>query len=170
MEDANKKYLDERQDKLKAQEDAQRLRQQMEDLREKYRLARDQFVSSLTKTIKDAGQPLPGSEPGKPVQITPAVLNQTIIPRARRIVDERDHARDGINRVSKDLDEMSNAMDSAIDDVKQILDNPPVDPQKLLDAIKKVSDSWDAKLKLIDALAQTSIQALGCPVLTANIP
>jgi hypothetical protein len=61
-------------------------------------------------------------------------------------------------------------MDSAIDEVKQILDNPPVDAEKLLDAIKKVSDSWDTKLKLIDAMAQRSIQALGCPVFTANTP
>jgi hypothetical protein len=166
LDDTRQKYADEKTARQKAEEESMTARQQIDDLKQKYRVARDQFISKVSKAITEASKPLPGSESGKPVRPTATVL----IPLARRIVDERDDARRGIRQVSNHLEEIYKELDSDIDEIKDIIDHPNVDPQKLLTVIQRLNANWSSKLKLMDQLVQSSIELLGCPMLFATNP
>jgi hypothetical protein len=132
-------------------------------------LAKDQFIVRVTEAVANVTA-LPGAERNRPVKLTSKVADEVLIPRARRIIDERDNARNGIRQVTDKLGQLSDALDSDIDDAKQIINNPPVDPQRLFNTLQRISDSWPAKQKLLDALAQAALSGSGCPVQVASNP
>jgi hypothetical protein len=152
------------------QEQFTALQKQAEELKRQFAIAKDQFISRVTDAVNDGGSKLPGSEPNKPVQITNDVINRVIIPRARHIVDERDKARAGIRQVSNNLDRVYDELDSDIDDLKKVIDTPPVDVKTVQMLLQKIADKWPTKVKLMEELALASLQQMGCPTQLAANP
>jgi hypothetical protein len=79
-------------------------------------------------------------------------------------------ARVGIRQVSGNLDKVYDELDSDIDDLKKVVDNPPTDPKTVQFLLQKISDKWPTKLKLIEELAVNSLQQMGCPMQLAATP
>jgi hypothetical protein len=168
-EEAARKRADER---LRLQqEQLATLQKQSEEIKKQFELAKDQFISRLTTAVNEAISRLPKGEPNKqPPPITNDLMNRVIIPAARRIIDERDKARVGIRQVSGNLDKVYDELDSDIDDLKKVVDNPPTDPKTVQFLLQKISDKWPTKLKLIEELAVNSLQQMGCPMQLAATP
>jgi hypothetical protein len=152
------------------QEKLTALQKQSDEIKKQFAVAKDQFISRLTDAVNDGAKALPGSEPNRPVQVTPDMSNRVIIPRARRIVDERDKARTGIRQVSNNLDRVYNELNSDIDELKKVIDTPPVDVKTVQVLLQKIGNKWPTKLKLVEELALASLQGIGCPIQLASNP
>jgi hypothetical protein len=94
---------------LAAQNEAERTRkdavarvEKFEKIAKDLSLAKDQFISRVTEAVNDVGA-LPGSAPNQPVLLTRKVNDEVLVPKARRIVDERNRAREGITQVANNL-------------------------------------------------------------------
>jgi hypothetical protein len=152
------------------QEQLTALQKQAEELKRQFSIAKDQFISRLNDAVNEGASRLPGSEPNKQAPISNDVINRVIIPRARRIVDERDKARAGIRQVSNNLGRVYDELDSDIDDLKKVIDTSPVDVKAVQMLLQKIADKWPTKVKLVEELALASLQQMGCPVQLALNP
>jgi hypothetical protein len=175
VEIAQRKEAEEKDARLRAEEQVRQqqqqltaLRNQANELRRQFGLAKDQFISRVTDAVTDGVARIPGAEPNRPVPAD--VVNRTTLQRARRIIDERDKARTGIRQVTGNLDKIYDELDSDIDDLKKMIDTPPVDLKIVQMLLQKIADKWPTKLKLLEQLAQASLQDIGCPIQVALTP
>ena len=169
LDDARQKYADEQAARQRAEAGRNAERQKIDDIREQFTRARDENIGKLTITIREVGKLPPGWEPGKPGRLTPEV-EKTLNSRAREIVNERERTREAILRSGEGLKEIYNMLDSDIDEIKKIIDNPPVNWQNLFAILQRLNAKWPTTLQLIDARIDVITLLLGCPRLFAQNP
>ena len=116
----------------------------------------------MTAAVNEGVSRIPGGEPNKPVPND--IVNRTTLQRARQIVDERDKARIGIRQVTTNLDHVYDELDSDIDDLKKLIDTQPLDLKSVQMFMQKIASKRPTKLMLLEQLALTSLQQIGCPV------
>jgi hypothetical protein len=117
----------------------------------------------VTAAVNEGVSRIPGGEPNKPVPND--VVNRITLQRARQIVDEReDKARIGIRQVTTNLDHVYDELDSDIDDLKKLIDTQPLDLKSVQMLMQKIASKWPTKLMLLEQLALTSLQQIGCPI------
>jgi hypothetical protein len=144
------------------------LQKQSDEVKRQFGIAKGRFISHITDAVNEGVATIPGGEPRKPVP--PDVVTKTILVRARRIVDERDRARTAIQSLTNNLNRVSDELDSDIDDLKHVLDNPPVDQTQVQSLLRKIADKWPTKVRLLEEIAQNSLQQIGCPMQFASNP
>jgi hypothetical protein len=142
------------------------LQKQSDEVKRQFGIAKDQFISHITEAVNEGTAPIPGAERGRPVP--QELATRTILTRARRAVNERDRARSAIQSLTAKLNTVSEQLDSDIDDLKTLLDNPPVDQTQLRTLLRKISDKWPTKVSQLEELAQNSLRQIGCPLQFAS--
>jgi hypothetical protein len=144
------------------------LQSQAAQLKKQFEDAKGLFIVRVTDAVNNGVARIPGAEPNRPVPQD--VVNRTTIQRARQIVDERDKARIGIRQVTSNLDKVYDELDSDIDDLKKLIDVQPQDVRAIQPLLQKIANKWPEKLKLLEQLALTSLQQIGCPIQVARTP
>jgi spore cortex formation protein SpoVR/YcgB (stage V sporulation) len=144
------------------------LQKQSDEVKRQFAIAKDQFISHITDAVNEGVSRIPGSEPGRPVP--PDVVARTTNTRARRIVDERDRARSAIQSLTTNLTQISDELDSDIDDLKHVIDTQPVDQKQVDTLLRKVADKWPTKMTLLEQIAQNSLRQIGCPLQFVSNP
>jgi hypothetical protein len=141
-------------------------------IREEYARVRDEYFGKLDFVITEGGKRPPGWERGKPGRLTPEV--ETILKsRAREIVKERERTREAILRSAEGLKVLYSMLDSDIDAIKGIIENPnpPADWQKqLFEFMQRLNDRWPTERQLMDERIDGITRPLGCPMLFATNP
>ena len=144
------------------------LQKRSDEIKKQFQQAKGQFINHLTDAVNDGPTTVPGGEPGRPVSSD--VVARTMLTRARHIVDERDRARNGIQSLTTNLQRIYDELDSDIDDLKHLIDNPPVDQRQLQGILKQLAQKWPTKLRLLDEIAQNNLKDIGCPMQFASNP
>jgi hypothetical protein len=165
-EEAARKRAEEREAKQREQLTA--LQRQSDEVKRQFGIAKQQFISHVTDAVNDGVTPIPGAEPRRPVPAD--VADRTYVSRARKIVDERDRARTNIKSLTSNLNRIHDELDSDIDELKSVIDNQPPDQRKLRMLLQKIADKWPTKQRLLEEIAQNSLQQIGCPVQLASNP
>jgi hypothetical protein len=141
---------------------------QVDELKQKYELIKNQFISRVTDAIKDGVGKLPKGEPNKPLPpISPDILTKMIIPAAQIILDERDKARTSIlqvrGQVDGNFDSVYNALDSDIDALKDAIRVSPPNQRTIRDLLQKIADKWPTTLDLFEQKILNTLEQMGCP-------
>jgi predicted nucleic acid-binding Zn-ribbon protein len=152
----------------KQREQLEALQKQSDDVKKQFAIAKDQFISRITLAVKDGVATIGGAERGRP--LSKDVIDNALASRGRRIIDERDKARSGIQAISTNLTRVYDELDSDIDELKRILDNPPADQAQVKALLQRIADKWPTKMTLIEELAQNSLKQIGCPIQFASNP
>jgi hypothetical protein len=149
------------------QEGMERMRKDTADRMEKLEkmakaldFAKDELISHVTEAVNDV-RPLPGSPPNKPVQLTKKINDEVLIPKAQHIIDERNRAREGINRIADNLSLIYRSLDSDIDEAEHLLKTQSNDPRMLYETLQRISDSWPTKQQLMEAQMTNILNQFG---------
>jgi DNA repair exonuclease SbcCD ATPase subunit len=161
MDVAQKERDDARKERDQARAERNAAQKQIDDIRDRWRAARSQFVRQVALFIVDGAKPETAWE-GKP---HPSPLDF-----AKQIIAERDNLRREIDAIKVDLDEVYNNLDGDIDGLRAALGPPPQDNDQLRQLLERLRAQWGTKERLINALAEKTFLRLGCPQVVAQNP
>jgi hypothetical protein len=146
---------------------AQRDQQQkmLNDLRQKWQAARNKFILDVDRDIRDAMTPPPPApvlEPGQ--RPSPAAPRPTVVEIARRLVADRDAAREQLLQIKDNVQRIYDRLDKEIDILAMKLrQQPPPTDEEIRELVRELEAHWKEKITDVNETAENILRSLGCP-------
>jgi hypothetical protein len=146
---------------------AQRDQQQkmLNDLRQKWQAARNKFILDIDRDIRDAMAPAPPApvlEPGQ--RQTSTAPHPTVVEIARRIVADRDAAREQLLQIKDNVQRIYDRLDKEIDTLAMKLrQQPPPTDEDIRELVHELEAHWKEKITDVNETAENILRSLGCP-------
>jgi hypothetical protein len=131
----------------------------IDDLRQKWQLARNNFIASLDQDIRDAlsTQPQPQPQP-------------SVVQIAQKLVADRDAVRRQLLQIEDDVQHIYDRLDSDIDGIRSRLSRPPTTDDEMRDLIRQLAVHWNDKVHDVNEAAEDLLLLLSCPHAVASNP
>ncbi len=132
------------------------LQKAISDQREKWQSARSKFIVEIRRDISNALYP-PVWEPGQ-------APGPTIVDTARKLIRDRDAAREQLVQVKDGVQHLYDRLDGDIDRIRdRLAQDPPPTDEEIRDLIQQLDKRWGEKARDVSNTVDLLLRSLSCP-------